>query len=337
MPEKNFLSNIIRKVIGKSRLLIVLCEIKNNINSARKLAAGDISTDSGTAHSDLSLEESVGYIDMVFYENYLGYAGTPVEFIRGKKILEIGPGDSLGVAAMFAAHGAERIVCLDRFFSKRDAAQQKRIYAALRERFSGENRRLFDDAVRIGERVSFNDKRISYIHGTGIEEADRLFPGNYFDMIISVSVLEHLRDPAKAIEVMSGLLADGGLMIHGVDFRDHGMFSGFGMNPLTFLTINKKIYSWMVQNTDKPNRQRANFFREELEKRGCRTRVLAARLISSDELVLPLSETVNMQSPSAQDSIRILNRVRRRLEPRFRRTPEQDLITSTALILSEKK
>ena len=36
-------------------------------------------------------------------------------WLTGKAVLEYGPGDILGVALLMKAHGAKRVICVDRF------------------------------------------------------------------------------------------------------------------------------------------------------------------------------------------------------------------------------
>src|SRR4051794_33313215 len=55
-----------------------------------------------------------------------------LESLDGLHVLELGPGDNLGVALRFLAAGAERVVCLDRFAIRRDPDFERRVYERLR-------------------------------------------------------------------------------------------------------------------------------------------------------------------------------------------------------------
>ena len=72
---------------------------------------------------------------------------------------------------------------------------------------------------------------IKHTHGYGIDDALNLFKKGSFDLIISRAVLEHIYYIEKAFNVMDVLLKSGGIMIHKIDFRDHGMFSENGFHP----------------------------------------------------------------------------------------------------------
>jgi hypothetical protein len=79
--------------------------------------------------------EAVGYIERVFAD-YCRYADRDDSWFHGKSILELGPGDNLGIALLFIAAGAREVVCLDQFYCMRDAARERRIYQELRTRLS---------------------------------------------------------------------------------------------------------------------------------------------------------------------------------------------------------
>jgi hypothetical protein len=83
----------------------------------RRLRLGTYDID-GVAHLHKSVEESVAYIAEVF-EDYFNFSGIEKHAFEGKHVLEIGPGDSLGVALMMVGLGAKQVVCVDRFFTYR--------------------------------------------------------------------------------------------------------------------------------------------------------------------------------------------------------------------------
>src|SRR6266478_884247 len=64
----------------------------------RRLARGRNETNSGTAHAGLTIEESIAIIEST-YRAYCQHAG--VERFQGR-VVEIGPGDNLGVALLLA-------------------------------------------------------------------------------------------------------------------------------------------------------------------------------------------------------------------------------------------
>ena len=231
------------KNIRKIKALKIAKHILDDRVSALKLRAGRHVFCIGSTHRGLPLRESVSYINAV-YDDYLRYSGLGNADLAGKNILEIGPGDNLGVALRFIAAGAARVVCIDRIYPSRDNRQQYNIYLALRDCLGREEKERFDSAVTLKDRKTvFHGDRIRYIYGVDIKEADKAIRGENFDLIISRAALEHVYDIDSAVGVMDGYLSKGGYHIHKVDLRDHEMFTRDGGNPFTFLTIPSFTFS----------------------------------------------------------------------------------------------
>ncbi|HEX6650552.1 MAG TPA: methyltransferase domain-containing protein, partial [Pyrinomonadaceae bacterium] len=158
---------------------------------------------------------SLAYIEKQF-TNYIDYGGLSREYLKAKRILELGPGDSLGVALKFLAAGAESVVCLDRFYSKRDVQHEREIYKELRATLEPEEKARFDEAVTLTEKVQFNPQKLQSIHGFTLDEiADKL--EQKFDLIVSCAVLEEIYDPDPVFAAMDKLLAHGGSLVHVID------------------------------------------------------------------------------------------------------------------------
>jgi len=189
----------------------------------RRLARGDLGTRSGARHRSLPLEQSIAYIDRV-YDDYLAYAGR--DRLTGV-VAEIGPGDNFGLALLLLGNGATAVHAVDRYASERDPDQQAAIYQGLAARHALQGR--FDGPP--GEATMRG-----LVRHTGAP-AEQFFRDrkSEFDAILSRAVLEHLYDPITALDDMAAALAPGGILVHRIDLRDHGMFDG--RHPLTFLTI----------------------------------------------------------------------------------------------------
>ena len=154
-------------------------------------------------------------------------AGWPPAGLAGKRILEVGPGDNLGVALLLAAAGARRVVCLDRFDVLRDERRNREVYRGL----AGATTREFGDAERhLDASGALASPVIESRSGVAIEQAVALFPPGSFDVILSRAALEHVYDLDAAWRSMDELLAPGGVMLHKVDFRNHGLYDS--LHPL---------------------------------------------------------------------------------------------------------
>src|SRR2546427_6616628 len=148
----------------KSKSLIIAFKIYQNWRMKRQFASGEIETEHGSTHSQISLDESLSYIDEQFAD-YLTYGQLTAEQLRDRKILELGFGDNVGVALRFLAAGAARVVCVDKFYSRRDVTHEREIYAALRERLSSDEKQRFDAAIAITNGIEFDAARLSCING----------------------------------------------------------------------------------------------------------------------------------------------------------------------------
>src|SRR5688500_1106061 len=95
-------------------------------------AMGRIESETGSTTSSLTVEEAVAYIHRTF-DDYEHYGALTAGMVQGANLLEIGPGDSLGVGLRFLARGAAGYATLDKFLSRRDAAKEQRIYERLRQ------------------------------------------------------------------------------------------------------------------------------------------------------------------------------------------------------------
>src|SRR5882672_1715985 len=99
------MDNLHRPPNSKPRWLIIAANVRHNFTARCKLALGHVESDIGATHAGLSTDQSIEYIDRVFFD-YLRYGNLSPAQLVGKRILELGPGDNLGVALRFFAAGA---------------------------------------------------------------------------------------------------------------------------------------------------------------------------------------------------------------------------------------
>lgn len=275
----------------------------------------------GARHQGFSLEQSTAYVDWVFGDYEL--QGLTPERLDGARILELGPGDTLGVALRLVARGARQVVCLDRFVTARDPGQQRRIHSALREAMPAEERERLAGVVAPDGGLVPGQAAIVLIEGTGVEQADRVVSGP-FDAIISRAVLAHVWDLDLAFAVMDRLLAPGGLMIHKIDLSDHLLFSEADHNPLTFLTVSDLVWDQMRSQTGLPNRALVDYYRAKLAELGYEAELLATKVTGrSDDLPSPVPAAEI--SAEARSAASLIEQIRPKLLRRFRGLPDEDL------------
>ncbi len=221
---------------------------------------------SGTSLRGLSLVESVAYIGSVA-ARYRTAAERMGRTLFDAEVLEIGPGDNLGVALCLIAWGARSVVCLDRFDCLSQAHHDGAIYRALLDAFQPEERRRAESSCP----WSRDPTRpiagaITYVPGCTLEEAERALGGRLFDCALSNATLEHVRDVAGGVEAMAARLKGDAWMFHEVDFRCHGRFER--ISPLHFLTVPDRLWWLMGSRLGVPNRLRINTYRDAFAAAG---------------------------------------------------------------------
>jgi len=283
----------------------------------------------------MSLAESLRYIDTVF-DDYLTYAGMTVEDLKDKRILELGPGDNVGVVLKFLAAGAKQVVCLDKFFSKYDWRQQREIYQSLRDALNENERLIFDEVIDLEKGIKANSQKLRYLYGCGIEVANKVLEPGSFDLIISRAVCEHLYDTDTAFAVMDRLLKSGGLMLHKIDFRDHNMFSAYKHHPLTFLTIPHSVYKMMSYDSGKPNRKLTNYYRGKAGELGYDANILITHIVGRKDEIIPHKEKVLAGSDFSDATLSLLKNIRPRLQAEFKDISDEELMVDGIFLIMRK-
>jgi SAM-dependent methyltransferase len=328
------LSAPLKKVAGRSKTLIILYRIVDNWRRRRAFQSGQTTNAYGSTHEFWSLEKSVDYINLVYGE-YLEHAGLTPEAIRGRTVLEVGPGDNFGVALKFLAAGAAKVVCLDKFYSERNEEQQTRIYRELRQQLSPQEAAIFDECIKLDKGVELNKDRIVYIYGHGVEDADQILEPASFDFIVSRAVIHNVYDLERGFDAMDRLLAPGGYMLHKIDFSDENMFSSRGMHPLTFLTIPESIYRLMAKDSGKPNRRLINDYREQMRKRGYEAKLFISSVLGIGPLV-PHKETIERGVDYGNKTVSLIEEIRSDLASPYRKLPEADLAAAGIFLVGRK-
>ncbi|MEO7457297.1 MAG: methyltransferase domain-containing protein [Gemmatimonadaceae bacterium] len=314
------------RFLQRSYAITCAARIAVNYAKAARYRLGHIDTSSGTVHTGLEIDASVEYIRRV-YDDYKQYAGR--ESFHGR-LAELGPGDNCGVALLFMGDGCESADLLDRFYSTRDTEVQRRIYE-----------RLFADhpplATRFAEAdLSADDSFPGVRWHYGPSAAAEVFFRDHrdFDVIVSRAVLEHLYDPIEAIHDMARALKPGGLMMHAVDLRDHGIFST-RFHELKYLEVPGAIYPHMTRASGGPNRILTPAYRAALEEEGLEFRILVAGLAGSgllDEYV----EWGDIPAARRSESLRFVRSVRGRFAAQIRTMSDEDLAINSIFIVARR-
>ena len=201
------------------------------------------------------------------------------EFLRGKVLLEYGPGDIPGVALLMVAHGAEKVFCVDRFPLLSLSPDNAAVMDALLNRLPPEMKARAQASVRRtdGRFLTLNPDRIEYlVRPSGLSGMRQ-----EVDVVLSRAVLEHVDDLPATFADMEMSLRPGGAAIHLVDLKSHGLHR---RNLLDFLSWPPRLWALMYSHKGVPNRWRVNYYRDVLRTSGLTVQLLApmARAASAD-------------------------------------------------------
>ncbi len=198
------------------------------------------------------------------YFETLELPGGEIEsFLAGKVLVEYGPGDLPGVALLMLAHGAQRVVCADRFPLVRLSPFAEATLRHLFERLPGEAAERARGALRDSRDPAqgFRPERLEYV----VTRDGLCGMHGEADVIFSRAVLEHVNDLPATFADMAAALRPGGLAVHLVDLKSHGLHQH---SPLDFLTWPTWLWNLMYSAKGVPNRWRIDRYRDGAAQAG---------------------------------------------------------------------
>lgn len=189
--------------------------------------------------------------------NTAGVAG----YLDGKRVLEYGPGDILGVALLMYAHGAACVTCVDKFPLASLSSKNVGVYSHILQSLRGAQRRRADSAFVVeGNPASgFKPEAVQYL----VTESGLSGARGAYDLIISRAVLEHVNDLERTMMDIQRGMKPGGVSMHQVDLKSHGLDRYV---PFDFLTWPTPLYRLMYSHKGFPNRWRVGKYRALAEQ-----------------------------------------------------------------------
>ena len=244
-------------------------------NQIAKLAPGlyiRLTGQTGRGAAPEAPTDIAGYFRRCFndYFRVLDVApGRVSDYLNDKRVLEYGPGDVPGVALLMLAHGAQQVYCVDRFSMIDLSEKNVAVLRCLMDELPTSARQVAERCFRTpGDPASgFREDRLKYLVGrtglSGLRDA--------VDLVISRAVLEHVNDLSATFADMRLALRPGGIAIHQVDLKSHGLHR---RNPLDFLTWSNALWALMYSGKGIPNRWRVDRYRQELADNGLNVLVM---------------------------------------------------------------
>ena len=161
----------------------------------------------------------------------IGWLPGRETYLRGKTVLEVGPGQDFGMPLILMGLGA-RTILVDRYLCNWDPAFHSAYYRQLREAvvgcFPGIDTSPLDAVIKAEVHVVDGMTLL----WTGLEGVHEI-PEGAVDVSYSNAVFEHLEGVYAAVQQLARITRPGGLGFHQIDFRDHRDFD----RPLEYLTI----------------------------------------------------------------------------------------------------
>ena len=306
-----------------------------------KFRLGRIDSASGSTTSAYTVDNSVGYVNMV-YEELLRYGKlTPADY-EGKTVVELGPGDNVGVLVRFLAAGAQRVWAADKFYSTHDIEHERQIYLKMRAGLPPHEQQRLNQAIQLEPNLEFSKDRLEYFYGKGAQDFDKAVPNGAADLIVTRGVLQEVFEIDQAFAAMDRVLKPGGKMVHKIDLRDYGMFSSLGFHPREFLTIADPVYRHMAYDTDKPNRRMLNYYRRKMAEMNYEAEFLISGLVEDGGYrgvqpeIHPPKATLTFGIDYDEKQRELAQEIRPRLDPQFAGLSDQDLLASAVFLIARK-
>jgi hypothetical protein len=225
--------------------------------------------------------------------------------VRGKHVLEIGPGDYLTSALAMLAAGASTYTCIDRFVGDYSHVLGKIWYAGIKAAWPRLNpEHPWPSWLSADDFPEAYPDRVTAIN-RGIELAR---DAGQFDVVCSFQVGEHVTNIDAFARANAAMLRPGGAAIHRIDFGPHDCWRGY-RDPLTFLRFPDPLWRAMGSNRGTPNRRRLGEVRAAFERTGLTVDVV-------DQEFIPIN------------AIRF-----DKLPRRLRAMPEESVTTRTAILV----
>lgn len=288
--------------LGKDAIRFTRAALLNQLARSAPSLYTKLKQDTGRGDGTADSSQTVEYFFRCFdeYRQKLGLDRDQVrDFLKGKAVLEYGPGDVLGIALLMYAHGAEFVHCVDRFPLERASAKNIQTYMEMLDRLAPEQRerasRAFNDFG--APESGFDQRLVKYsVTANGLINEQCAY-----DLIISRSVLEHVNCLDMTIGDIANALRMDGISVHKVDLKSHGLDR---YQPFDFLTWPESIYQLMNSHKGSPNRWRVDKYKELVVRHGLRFR--------------ELTHTGQLEPEK-------INRIRPKLATGFRRIPTDEL------------
>lgn len=212
---------------------------------------------------------------------------------KDKQIVELGPGNSIALALNCLCNGAQKYQMVDKYprISKSDR-QTESILKQITYFENKYSRNLNDFVNKIT--LEFNQEKLSYVKNS-VEDL-KTISSDSIDLILSISVFEHVKDVETSFQEMNRILKMNGVMYHKIDLRDHYNFD----EPFKFLKYSDFLWNNFLtkEGFSYTNRLRVDDFEDVLIKHGFEIILLDKVIFDGD---LPNKNRLNERFSNKDD------------------------------------
>ena len=201
--------------------------------------------------------------------------------IKGKNVLELGPGADLGVGLILLARGVRKYSAID---------VNPLVYKVPKGFYNS----LFDEITKRIPLANINDlkyqlqlfyegksDRLNYIYDKNFSFSS--LQSEMFDVVFSQAAFEHFDNIENTLRNVSEIISDGGWVLLGIDFQTHTRWIR-ERDPLNIYRYSDKIYK-IFSFQGIPNRLRPDYYIRCLEKFGWKDiKFVPKRKLSQKEL-----------------------------------------------------
>lgn len=322
-----------KPAIDRTKWGIVAVHLVHNTSRRFGLVHGQIDDPYATARSESEIPGTLAILNSTF-KQYLEYGKLTPDTLAGAHVLEVGPGNTIGIPLLFIGAGAARAAAIDKFVALQDTPFHRRLYTQMREGMDDEAKKRLDGALRISDRLELEPRRLEYVTGRGIEDAP--FPPQSFDVVVSNAVLMEVYDADATFSAVDRVLKPGGRMVHVIDLRDYSMFPKRGFHHLEFLTIPDAIYRNMAESIGQPNRRLVDYYRGKMASLGYDSTIYITWVTGATKRLPAFKTAIRQGVDYGDDQVAMLREIRPRLLERYRSLSDEDLLTGGILLAARK-
>ena len=173
-------------------------------------------------------------------DSYVSQLPEGRQYLHGRSVLEIGPGENFGAALILRCWGARRVAVTDRFLATFDGGYNGMLYEEIARALKAADPDADVSPLLNCAEAREHPQEVVTSMDVPLEEI-AAHSREPFDVTLSNAVFEHLSDPLAAFQALHEVSAPRGVGYHQVDFRDHRDFS----RPLEFLLLNELTFARM--------------------------------------------------------------------------------------------